>query len=499
MAQAECDLCNLLLKKYFGSIVSNVGKFLCKNGRQPLGQIIISTKLKPSLVKKSLCVLIQHKLVRFFKKKKRIEYIFDMKIGLRLLQIPKIIYTTKLLYGDPGELIIEEILVNGISTMESTLETVVKRLQESTEKVNENEVKTIFENLTNARFLLVEPNVEDTGDVDAAESRDSDSQFPAGNRKRKYSGSENDAPQKKRTKNAFGTCYSINYARYSQYFRDQSIIAGVTQKFNVACGEIVRTLLRISEVTTSGDAEVTQPISSNEIKHALPSNMNLSVEYIEQYLNIMKNDEGNFVQKSDETSSGTYAVNIKKCITAICHANVLSYVQERFGSKCCRIFKLLMLKNHMEQKQVEDFAMIPSKEAKELLYQMWAENLLVMQEIPKTADHAPSRTYYLFNVNIKKVVRTLLSRLNKMLVNLLARQQYEVKGNKRLLEKRKRIDSIKANLQQAEEDQLEEIEEMLTPAERDHLQKLEHCCNKLGKSQIQAENTAFLYNSFLGS
>jgi len=41
---------------------------------------------------------------------------------------------------------------------------------------------------------------------------------------------------------------------------------------------------------------------------------------------------------------------------------------DRFGSKCCRIFRLVLVKKHLEQKQVEEFAMIPAKEAKEHLY-----------------------------------------------------------------------------------------------------------------------------------
>jgi DNA-directed RNA polymerase III subunit RPC3 len=38
-------------------------------------------------------------------------------------------------------------------------------------------------------------------------------------------------------------------------------------------------------------------------------------------------------------------------------------------------------KKHLEQKQVEDFAMIPAKEAKDMLYKMLSENFISLQVI----------------------------------------------------------------------------------------------------------------------
>ncbi len=51
----------------------------------------------------------------------------------------------------------------------------------------------------------------------------------------------------------------------------------------------------------------------------------------------------------------------------------------RFGSRSARIFRLLLRKRHLEQKQVEDFAMVPAKEAKDMLYTLLSENLVQLQ------------------------------------------------------------------------------------------------------------------------
>ena len=46
---------------------------------------------------------------------------------------------------------------------------------------------------------------------------------------------------------------------------------------------------------------------------------------------------------------------------------------------CFRVFRLLLMKEMMEQKQVADLAMIPSKEVKEMLYTLLAENFITLQ------------------------------------------------------------------------------------------------------------------------
>jgi len=66
--------------------------------------------------------------------------------------------------------------------------------------------------------------------------------------------------------------------RFEQFFRDQTFVNAVTKKFGPACGEIMRSMLRISEVTTAPDSIRTQPISSHEIARTVPVGMQVSLE-----------------------------------------------------------------------------------------------------------------------------------------------------------------------------------------------------------------------------
>ncbi len=57
-----------------------------------------------------------------------VEYRIICERILHMLRYPRYIYTAKSLYGDTGELIVEEILQRGQMTMSSTVQTVADRL-----------------------------------------------------------------------------------------------------------------------------------------------------------------------------------------------------------------------------------------------------------------------------------------------------------------------------------------------------------------------------------
>lgn len=85
-------------------------------------------------VKKALCVLIQHNLVTYqLQKRGFVEYEAQCKRVLRILRYPRYIYTAKTLYNDMGELIVEELLLNGKMTMSAVVRKVADRLTETME------------------------------------------------------------------------------------------------------------------------------------------------------------------------------------------------------------------------------------------------------------------------------------------------------------------------------------------------------------------------------
>ncbi|XP_062492252.1 DNA-directed RNA polymerase III subunit RPC3 isoform X4 [Pezoporus occidentalis] len=478
MTQAELKLCSLLLREYFGDIVETIGTFLIRSGPQPLRLIAADTGLLLDQVKKALCVLIQHNLVGYqVQKRGLVEYEARCQRVLRILRYPRYIYTAKSLYGDTGELLVEELLLNGHMSMSALVRKVADRLTETMEGKGKRRR--------------------------SCEEEDGEHQA----KKQKQDGESTEPPPDD------GIYWQVNIDRFHQHFRDQAIVSAIANRMDQTSSEIVRTMLRMSEVTTSSNAPYTQPLSSNEIFRSLPAGYNIGKQVLDQYLTLLADDPLEFVGKARDSGGGMFTVNLHKALASLATATLESIVEERFGSRCARIFRLLLRKKHLEQKQVEDFAMIPAKEAKDMLYRMLSENLVALQEIPKTPDHAPSRTFYLYTVNVPAAARMLLHRCYKTrgssvpippsqsVANLMERRQYESRENKRLLEKSQRVEAILASLQAtgAGDTQLQDIEEMITGPERHQLDTLKRNVNKLDASETQVDETIFVLESFIES
>ncbi|KAK9513851.1 hypothetical protein VZT92_027353 [Zoarces viviparus] len=541
MTAQEVRLCGLLLREHFGEVVEKVGTHLLRGGAQNLRTIIHETGISLDLVKKSLCVLVQHGACVFSSGRKGpgspTEYRTSCDRILRILRYPRYIYTAKTLYGDTGELIIEELLQRGHMTMSSTVKTVADRLTQNMEEgrcMDYSEVATAFAKLVETHFLQRCPPMVKAGTTGSATpatpatpgtpaapvstAPPTPESFPdcykvphmtlVGRGKRQLCSEEGEdqrnakkARMDSQTHGDEGISWQVNFERFHLHFRDQAIISAVANKCDQTSSEILRTMLRMSEVTTSPTATCTKPLSANEIFRSLPTSYNIARPILDQYLTLLVDDPMEFVGKAGESGGGMYVVNLHTALANLARATLESVVQERFGSRSARIFRLLLRKRHLEQKQVEDFAMIPAKEAKDMLYTLLSQNLVQLQEIPKTPDFAPSRTFYLYTVNQLPTARMLLQNCYKTVANLIERRLFESKESKRLLEKSQRIEAILASLQAsgAEPEQLTEVEEMITATEKQQLEALRLHINKLDSAENQVDESIFLIESYVTS
>ncbi|NXH98151.1 RPC3 polymerase, partial [Pachycephala philippinensis] len=543
MTQAELRLCSLLLQEHFGEIVEKVGNSLLRTGPRPLRLLVGDTGLLPDQVKKALCVLIQHNLVRYeVQPRGSVEYEARSERILRILRYPRYIYTAKTLYGDPGELLVEELLLHGHLSMSCAVARVADRLTETMEDgktVDYSEVSGTFVRLADTHFIqrcpmvpesprsakappppapalaiaekdmYIVPRLSLVGKGKRRHSCDEEEEGEHKAKRQKQEGGSSETPQDD------GIYWQVNLERFHQHFRDQALVSAVASRMDQTSSEVVRTMLRMSEVTTASGACHTQPLSSNEIFRSLPAGYNIGKQVLDQYLALLADDPLEFVGKSGDSGGGTYTVSIlwgelgvtrgpgasRAPPSPFRHPSLIPLLPHRFGSRCARIFRLLLRKKHLEQKQVEDFAMIPAKEAKDMLYRMLSENLVSLQEIPKTPDHAPSRTFYLYTVNVMAAARMLLHRCYKSVANLMERRQHEMRENKRLLEKSQRVEAILASMQAtgAEAAQLHEVEEMITGPERQQLETLKRNVNKIDASENQVDETIFVLESFIES
>jgi len=160
---------------------------------------------------------------------------------------------------------------------------------------------------------------------------------------------------------------------------------------------------------------------------------------------------------------------------------MLAYVQSRFGQPSARILRILLANRFLEERSVAKSAMLTGKEAKERLYILLQHGLVHLQEVPKTADHAPSRTIYLWTVPQERVRLLMTDRAKKTFVNLMERIQHERSRYRLLIAKTERSD-VAAN-----------PAGLLSSVERAQLEALNHV---LGRLEFQISRIALEYVIF---
>jgi len=344
---------------------------------------------------------------------------------------------------------------------------VAERLDDESGEAKPDEQLVIrkCKDLINGHFLMrvKNPNIEEEEQKEEQEQENFIYSIPEGiGVKRKLD--RNSLPQTKRIKlgesdeDAFeygdeGVYWHINFDRFDQMFLDQMIIDATAERLDQSASKIVATILKMTEMERTMVTGVTRSISVFDIMKKLPNIPRLEQQEVSQYLSLLSDEKtGGFVSKTDDAGGGMFSVDIKKSIGLICEFACATVVQERFGSKACRVFRLLIQKKLLEQKQIGELAMIPFKEVKELLYKLFEERFIKIQEVSKTSDYAPSRTFYLFGVDMPQVSRLLLSKCYQAIGNLMARRKHEMEENKRLLEKNEKIEGILAALSSSNED-----------------------------------------------
>eukprot|EP00939_MAST-03C_sp_MAST-3C-sp1_P001830 g1830.t1 len=104
-----------------------------------------------------------------------------------------------------------------------------------------------------------------------------------------------------------------------------------------------------------------------------------------------------------------------------------SVIQQKYGVSACRIVRMLRTFKYLDEKQVSIRAMLPPKEARAILYKLFDDSLIHIQEVPKKPDFSPQTTFYMYTVLKNKVNRLMRDRLLQAIHNLHVRKSFQQK------------------------------------------------------------------------
>ncbi|KAI9475417.1 MAG: RNA polymerase III subunit RPC82-domain-containing protein [Benjaminiella poitrasii] len=297
--------------------------------------------------------------------------------------------------------------------------------------------------------------------------------------------------------------FAVNYDKFNMIFRNDSIVDFATERINRTAGEIIKAFLEYGKdkmkMLKEEDSPSATPIhianlvadtdivSRGDIslpKDPLEPNKKPSLqEVVRGYINLLKTDTAGFVKSKDERGANQFAVNFAKLRNTMKRKLVEGLVRERYGVATARILRILIERGKLDESQVQKLAMLPPKDTREKLALLKLKSFVEIQEVPKSADRAPSRCFHLWYVPLEKCYEELLVDCYRSIADLQQRKMYELTVRKRLIDKVNRSDVI-------------ENPDLLGEAEKKEIENMEKILERLEVSKARIDNVVMILRDF---
>ncbi|POY72143.1 hypothetical protein BMF94_4876 [Rhodotorula taiwanensis] len=264
--------------------------------------------------------------------------------------------------------------------------------------------------------------------------------------------------------------YRINEERFHLRWRAQLLRSFAADLYNPQVAAVLGIILDIVTTRTDSMSEPrSSPISLHEINtyydrladkpdlshtlakhksdHSWPPKRERAGDFILATCEVLSgldrwglSTQETFLQQQGESTHAKWVVDWSSLGKAMKRSLVEAIIRDKLGEKAIRCWRILEAKGKLEEKHLARLAFLPVKEAREILSHLSASGLIEPQEVPRSADRAPSRTIYLWFVDFNKVVTSLVHHHYKALANLQAQRAYQLEQRRGLVDKRERSD-----------------------------------------------------------
>ncbi|KAI9347949.1 RNA polymerase III subunit RPC82 helix-turn-helix domain-containing protein [Zopfochytrium polystomum] len=450
----------MIIREHFGEIVERVCSVLIRKGRSLFAAIVGATKLPPKQVRECLFVLIQHNVVQFTEtvegQRVLVYYTANLDGIVARDRIPLFAYLARVRFGETGRRMFLHLATNGRSDAKRLLKVVDTPEAEFTWKtmISQSFVERVLTEeeiaAKNAVSEVPEPKTAAKGKR-GAKSGEPDQSVSAG-QKRKIAISFDESESAKVPRTAQSSqngdsadedgVWRLNFSQFTVLARNKS-------RINANAAEVIKAILILGEHTSMCKFETTsQPASLPAISSRVDEDKlseTVTTPWLENVLAILEENELRFISKTDDRGGGMYVLNTQKACDHVRRDIIETYVREKFGNIGCRVWRLLFLQGMLGEKDVAKLAMVAYPTARQTLYSLTQSRLAFLQDVPKTLDHAPSRTFYLFFVSLQKCVDTLVDESYEVLMRLKLRREKQRQLVAPILEKLQRSD-VQENL-----------------------------------------------------
>jgi hypothetical protein len=172
-------------------------------------------------------------------------------------------------------------------------------------------------------------------------------------------------------------------------------------RINDTAGRILKTVLTASATSQSSESKITAAQILHQITiKTLPMDHVVYVaddtQRMRDYLELLHQAE--FL--SHDSSHDTFALPDQVSRELSMQTSwLMRYILSRFGKVSARLFRALLLRGKMEEKQLATVTMVPAHQARNALYAMHSAGMIVLTTVPRSADRAPARSFFIFSVD----------------------------------------------------------------------------------------------------
>lgn len=266
--------------------------------------------------------------------------------------------------------------------------------------------------------------------------------------------------------------WRVNNEGFQRKFILREIFSVIVEAYDLSENEVMKSLVRVmlsaAEFSSFRQAKLTllSAVTFEEIcKESKKMQTGLSTDDIRSGLQLFM---GNPVATSDNdlittiasTYETTYRIDADKCISLGRRLVLMSVMRQKYGEVACRIWNMLLLEHQMEQKAIAEKAMVSNIEAREALYSMLKDGFLTLQDIPRNADRAPSRTVYTWRASLAGASLRMALDLYKTAGNLMARLATETLARAELFEMVELVSAGRLDPAQLNENELQKMQKV---------------------------------------
>ncbi|KAF8644133.1 hypothetical protein AX16_008661 [Volvariella volvacea WC 439] len=520
-------LCAQIIHDHFGPLTGRVASVLLSRGRLPLSQVVRYTGLKPRTVRAAIIVLVQHNLLWHAQTD-------DSEEGLEInteecmtrLRFGRYVFQTEKLFGTHAAEIVQLILDHGklrapevLSRLAYDPKTTTLYRQALQKLVTTTHLKpsTTLSHISPCDKILryeAEEKAKISGFPSAKELREVKEIARARIRREeeeaekvglKRKGKEPVAKHRQRKVIDEDIVvdddvyFRVNFEKYNVHIRNALIETACKERYGEGAAIVMRATLKVTEASqlkvsdsrsdsvsvasivmqlSGTDKDLTSGLifSSKRVSNATA---------IKDYLGMLAcADNPTPAGKASafiSFSSSKIQVEFETVGRRLRRRMLESVTREKYGTEGIRILRLLLSVGKLDEKQISKVVMMAAKDVRPLLTSMTADCLISTQEVAKSADRNPTRTIYLWYVDLHKAYSVILGNLYKTLYNIGTRRQGE-----------KEVPEVKAVLEKRERTDVQQDESLLTRLERDILTEWQRRQQKLTVLASRVEEAVFV-------